>query len=532
MKKIFEPSSSAARTYIERGIYFFLFIVAPIILALSAQVEAPLLDGFHEGEYLVAAAVIRDYYLGNAVFPILVHGAMDYVPALIAAMLAGQDHLIVWTRLLNTMVVAICWVSFMDIGRTLLRNHPQRYVLLGVFVAVFFVMTNAADLDPIHRQQSFIGTRDFFLIVSIWSVVRAVACAQPFAVLGFHTLAGATAALSLYWSYDRGIIASVWLIALSVGFIYERRYKRVAVLLISYAAALLLVSETKILGTAGENLHNIAYWIKSSGDVWYMSLRAKALAIPGALALLTFAMLVMAYAVGWLLKNRQHPAVPQVLGFLAIQAVFLTKLYSLPSFPTSHYFIWPAVILLVTIAPELYWTRALNEQLTNFWRVGHGWSVATRGGRILCFALVALALSFFGNAVSFSAFTVRAAIRAPADMELLDTERYAVEGISTDNVSCVLLWTNEGALSVYLNKRPCTNYLYPVYISQAEEKAVLSELKKSPPGLIVYDSPYWSTAIFKRSMKERLPAIDQFINENYVFRENRYGYIFATPKQK
>jgi len=187
---------------------------------------------------------------------------------------------------------------------------------------------------------------------------------------------------------------------------------------------------------------------------------------------------------------------------------------------------------LMIIAPELTWARILNAQLTNFWREGHGWHAATRGNKVLFGALVMLTLSFFGNAVALSALTVRSAVKPHTNMELLDIQRYALDGLVTENLSCVFLWTNEGVLSLFLKKPACTNYAYPVYISRAQEATVLGELKKNPPGLIVYDSPFWSTAIFGRTMKERLPAIDQFINENYVFSKNRHGYVFATPKQK
>ena len=517
---------------IEKVIYLFLFILAPVFFAMSAQIGGPLEDGFHEGEYLIAVTAIRDYYLGTSAFPVLVHGAMDFIPALMAGKVAGQEYLIVWTRLFNTLIVALCWVVYMDLVRTVLRNHAQRLVLLGAFIALFFFMTNAADTDPVHRQQSFIGTRDLFLMLSIWGTAKAAVCVRSFASLVFLILSGLAAALCLYWSYDRGVIAGVWMIMLSLGFIYQRKYKSTAVLLLSYVAGLFLASSIKILGTLAEAINNVLYWVKSSGDVWYMPLKGKMMAIPGAVSLMLFALLVLAFAVQWVLNNRQHRFAPHVMGIMLMQAVFLTKLYSLPSFPTNHYFVWPSIILLMIIAPELTWARILNAQLTNFWREGHGWHAATRGNKILFGALVMLTLSFFSNAVALSALTVRSAVKTHTNMELLDIQRYALDGLVTENLSCVFLWTNEGVLSLFLKKPACTKYAYPVYISRAQEATVLGELKKNPPGLIVYDSPFWSTAIFGRTMKERLPAIDQFINENYVFSKNRHGYVFATPKQK
>ena len=139
-------------------------------------------------------------------------------------------------------------------------------------------------------------------------------------------------------------------------------------LLLSYAAAVFLVSGTGVMGTLAENLHNIVYWVKSSGDVWHIAFKNKLLPLPGALCLLAFALLVLAFAAQWLLKNRTQRHAPFVLGLILLQAVFLTKLYSLPSFPVNHYFIWPSIILLIMIVPEQPWARTLNAQLTDFWR--------------------------------------------------------------------------------------------------------------------------------------------------------------------
>lgn len=532
MTKNYKEVAGAQRTGIETAIYLFLFLLVPIFFALSTQIDAPLVDGFHEGEYLAAAPSMRDYHAGLTAFPVLVHGAMDFIPAMLAGMVGGENHLIVWTRLFNVLIVALGWIVYLDLARTLVRNHPQRSVVLGAFVAVFLVMTNAADIDPVHRQQSFLGVRDFFLVLSIWSAVRAAACTRIVAVLALQVLCAVFASLALYWSYDRGLMAGIWIVMLCFGFAWQGKYKNAITVLLAYTASLLLISGTAVLGTLAENIHNIAYWVQSSGDVWNLPLRGKILALPGALSMFCFAVLMLLFSAKWLLKNRAHHHAPHVLGLILMQAVFLSKLYSLPTFPASYYFIWPSIVLLVMIVPEQSWARNINDQLAHFWREGKGWRATTGGNKILLGAVAALTLSFFGNAVSQSVVTLRTAIKPPADLALLDTERYSFDGLAPQASSCVLLWTNEGVFSVLWKKPACTSYPYSVYISKKQEAQVLAQLVKNPPGLIVYDSPFWSTKIYFRDMTERLPAIDKFIKENYVFSKNRYGYVFATPKQK
>ena len=58
MKNYKESTPMQRSSNFEKAIYLFLFILAPILFALSALIKAPLADAFHEGEYLIAALSI------------------------------------------------------------------------------------------------------------------------------------------------------------------------------------------------------------------------------------------------------------------------------------------------------------------------------------------------------------------------------------------------------------------------------------------------------------------------------------------
>ena len=120
--------------------------------------------------------------------------------------------------------------------------------------------------------------------------------------------------------------------------------------------------------------------------------------------------------------------------------------------------------------------------------------------------------------------------RPVSDQKLVDSKHYGYDVLADYEFECVFQWSNEGIFSLLSKKPYCTKYGYGIYISKVNEASALNELKKNPPGLIVYDSPYWSMKIYGRHMRDRLPAIDSFIKENYVFHNTGTGYVFATPK--
>ena len=97
-----------------------------------------------------------------------------------------------------------------------------------------------------------------------------------------------------------------------------------------------------------------------------MNFRSKLLAIPGATAMTCAAFLIIFNSTYNLLKKGFSDFGPLVFGLILIQIVLLIKLYQLPGFPTSYYFIWPTFLILIIDTPRSTFIESANGAINNF----------------------------------------------------------------------------------------------------------------------------------------------------------------------
>ena len=67
---------------------------------------------FHEGEMMGSYWHILKYYGGTDVFPVFIHGAMDYWPSLVAGYIFGDEKIIYGTRLTVVLFTSVSWIIF------------------------------------------------------------------------------------------------------------------------------------------------------------------------------------------------------------------------------------------------------------------------------------------------------------------------------------------------------------------------------------------------------------------------------------
>lgn len=513
--------------------FSFFFFLLPVALVFNVDISTKIVDGFHEGEYLDNIHNIKMYYAGEIGFPLLIHGAMDYVPALVADFLGGGNYTVIFTRLINLLVVAACWIIWLDFFRLAAKKNDNNFFWAFFFFFVFIFLTLPSGNTPILKQQAFLGTRDIFLLLSIWCAVVYSSSHQVFKASAFLFFCGFFAGVSVFWSYDRGLIGIIFVAVLVLFNIYRRRFSYSAVLSFGVACAILIGSLCGLFGSAYDNLGNIHYWVKNTGDVWRMSLGQKIFALPGAIFMLIFALFVMFIALKAAIKNIEKDISQVLLALICIQLVFLTKLYSLPGFPTTYYFIWPSVLLLLLAAPQAKSISSINGSLIRLWLTTYKYVFGNYAKSPCPWFLTVSILLFLVFSSNTLVTIVKAAkeVALPTeDKNLIDFNHYGLDKVIASPASCIFQWSNEGVFSFYAGKPYCTKYGYGVYISSTYEASVLSELKSKPPEVIVYDSPFWSANIYGRRMQDRLPEIDNFIRDNYLFHKTSSGYVIATLK--
>lgn len=490
--------------------------------AFNYSIVASITDGFHEGEYLGSIWTIRSYLAGASSFPLLVHGPMDFLPALLAGFVSKDQSIIVFTRTINTLIAGMTWIVFFDILLLSLRQNAYRYAGGAVSLLLFASMIAIVPADVVERQQTFLAVRDLFLVSALWCCLRGLITRSALGRYALMAIGGAAAAASLYWAYDRFLGSIAFSGALVLGLLVQRNWKPAVALVVGAGIGLVAIPYLAPTGSLIENAQNLLYWLKFSGEVWHLSYSARIPATPTAMAMIAlltvFAlMLRSAYK-----RDRSDVTLAFFAGVFTLQVFFLLKYINLPRQPNNYYFVWPFVVLVAGLPISWAISRKIDDAIRGVQVAIMSGSGRQRLG--LALLAVSLAIVVTNNMAVASLLNLRALVRPPADSDLLPPAvRAASRNLSVPGEGCVLLWSNEGVFATALRRPFCTRYMYPVYAAASREDELLRQIAAAPPAVVIFDSPFWSMNIYGRSMQQRLPAVDRYLRSHYQFTD-RDGY--------
>ena len=100
--------------------------------------------------------------------------------------------------------------------------------------------------------------------------------------------------------------------------------------------------------------------------------------------------------------------------------------------------------------------------------------------------------------------------------------------IANTNNACYYNWVNDGVVAFLARKTFCTDYTYVYYAGAKQEQAMLLQLNKAAPSVIITAADLWPVTRHKELMSERFSAIDEYINNNYgnIVAIGRYQLAF------
>lgn len=532
---------------VSRWRYVFLGLFAGII-AFSTYVPFIIAatDGnalFHEGEYVGLLWDMRAYYAGQVSFPLIIHGAMDYIPSLIAAAFYGADRALVGTRIINVILVWASWVLFLDLGCLIATRQQGRLASwFAIMAALLFLLTPPMFSESLRMQQSFVAIRDIFLLATTVCFARYLARPAGGVSRGLLATAALCCALGLYWCYDRGIMTLALAGVFCLGLVWQRRLLDVSLFVGTLALAALGVSWTNVMGRLSDNIANILYWVHAAGPIFGRGLTD--MNNDGERVLFAMVMLLCALAVVVAIVDRQRTEREWVfflLGLFALQALLLKSMINLPVWPRILWAFWPSLLVLAyyagrRLAEGRGMTRDLPteavHQIAAAWRVfrfdvPHLYKAST----VVFVVLVVTMFQWNGpkwqNYASFLKNLVRPHLNTtvlPADVV------QAGNLLRTSGDRCVFLWVNEGVLSLLAEKRNCTRYTYGVYTAPDAEQKMLAQLKLDAPKYIVFDAAGDNAMVTvgRRHMASRLPAVARYIQETYPGRQQIGPYTIAV----
>ena len=508
---------------INRYGHTILFCLLAALLACSTDLGFRVTDTFHEGEYVGFLWHMRDYYQGLASFPLLIHGAIDYIPSLIGALVSGDEHVIVGTRLINTVFVGINWILFLHICYSSIPRQARSIFWTASAIAVLYCFAPQTGSNAFTVSSQFLGVRDTFLLLSLYFFTKYSTSDRSQSI--FLVLGSFSTATAVFWCYDRGVISIALFLAILAGTLVNKRYLSSVAMVVSALFFAALLNYSNIFGPAAGNIGNYIYWIKHSAEITgYPVDMAHAIGYYGAFVLSIFAVAAAAVAFSRGLGADAGNARLKflIMGLIVVQFLEIKVILNRADLHRSFIGGWPSILLLFHFLPGLI---AFSPPSFDFSSLKlHPAKYLPGAFKAALVSLVALAWLTSPIIPEYIGFATQL-FHPTDDAQLVSRDLRNLSSLLHEvNDDCFYGWTNEGVIALMSGKRFCTHYPYAFYASRDNEPEMLRQLIKESPKAIVFDSASWSTAIDGKPMSERFPAVNQFILANYPNRQRVGSY--------
>lgn len=530
--------------------YTIMIVIIAGFFAFSTNITVKVDDNFHEGEYLGLVWHMIDYYRGNTPFPVLIHGAMDYLPVLAAKYIYGDDCLIIGTRLINTIIAFLVWILFLDLCRMTVNIASGGPIVHVFYLIGFTFLVPRLYSDALVIQQNFLSVRDFFLILTAWSLFRIYNnIIGEKSIILFIFICCLAVSIGLYWHYSRGIIGALMFFIFLLVFIVNRYYLPIWVSVFSIIICFLALEIWGKVGPLSSNLENIFYWIKNSQEIWGTTILSNmhTTLIFCFYLIFTISMAILTYISVFLGKKDDDRYLYSLIISLVIAQVVLLKSASNRFVPNLFWPIWPSFLILLYLVPNIfpYFNKDKTTEIIKFNSILEIYSLIIaevkkimlynplnkfkKISRFLFFVgffSVFLAFMASSNCIRYISF-FKNAIFPHKDKILVSKEISSVVN-NMDEIPCFFAWTNEGIIALMLKKPFCSRFTYSVYASRSHQEELIASLKQNNPKLILTGSASVSVEFDDRPMSKRLPNVSNFLEKNYKFQSQIGDYIIST----
>lgn len=494
-----------------------------------------LFDPFHHGEYFTSAiSLFNDSALNF--YPLVIHGALDFLPALLAERIFGPENYFLPTYAVYKVLNFISAVYLVLIAYKLIKHKNNQSSL----IALTFILA-----------PSLVGYRDLFLLIAFhfFLCILDVRYRVNRSIL-FHSLFGFIVGLGLFWSYDRGIAGAISLGIATISLL--PKYRQPVISLVSFVITVFGMGLFFDVFSFEKYLSDVLTLIQTSGK-WGYGLQK----VPVFLTLFT---LILNFYLLFILLNESLRAVKfsdklPMLICLGLLSLFMVKigvnradlehiymslwiplltsfylhekttsvtrlstlfaliLFSLGLCLTIFYKSYPA--LIVSALPVFTLTRFRNENLEKFTKF------LPRLLIFVCFVLITA--TFFkkdGQYIWLKSLSTLPSNRSSSTEGVI----WASDRLKESRVECVFDLSNNGTINGLLHLPSCSRFTYPIYAGSQHENILISDLSAALPAAIVYSSTYWSYNIDGQDMKIRFPKLDEFIVEKYTNEVCNHGY--------
>lgn len=513
----------------------FAFLAFSVFLVLQVDVGYQLADTFHEGEYVGLVWHMFSYYAGVASFPLVIHGAMDFLPSIFAKIIYGGDRIIVGTRIINSFIVIATWTFFLDFCWKLTKKSGKNAFWILIPVLLLLLASRHWGI-ALALHHAFIGPRDVFLIISLWAFISYKQCNGDAARIIYIVTLISSGIFGLYWSYDRGVMAALVTMVFAINILYRKKKNEILILLMASVVIISFLEYTKIVGSAWDLASNVLYWIQNSKEVWGNSIlfpiSLQALMLPATLLALMPLVLI---AVNNEYKLKINREVAIVVLLMVIELLMIKTIFNRAGLPRTSWGLWPLIAIFIygVSRTKFGGFESENNSTKN--------TTSITGLQILVVAIPALSLTiafsnFFYAYPNFSTFSAfKSNIKSPKlDTDLVSAD---VKNVSSKlallQPGCAFGWTNEGVIALLAHLPLCTKFNYAVHSTLNGQSTIIKQLVTDNPSAIVFSTPNWSIKIDEKHMKDRLPDVFSFIEKNYPYEifAGQYSIRAKSPEK-
>lgn len=496
-------------------ITWVLAVMGAVLVAFQAALDSPLVDGFHEGEYLAS----RFYFDRPGPAPVMIHGMMDVIPARLAQALFGPERMIAGTRLMNALASALAALLFLfGMARTARSRAGQTASLLVAIGALLLIAR--VHWGVVDTQQGAPAVRELALLAVLCLLIEA-GRARGRQQAWLSSLAGLLTGLTMFWAYNRGVAAVAALGAwCGCHVVLARSLRPVLPAMAGLAAGLLL---NMVVGGFAGHLYSIVYW-QANGDIWHRIFPS-----PVNRNLLILCFVTVGYPAvfglvelfrGW---RRPGGGEPDVILALAA-AAGVTLLSSLNRFDYLHANMVLPFALMAVAAVVAVLARRFPAEL----------AIPDPAIFAAVILLVAALLSVQARRVEPDlAANLKLLTRAtlPRDVDLaLPSDLAVARELRASPSSCAYAMDNQSAFLHLAGKPACSRFMIPIYAGRAAQAQLLADLQRTRPAVIVLRSQAWSWMVDDVPQDRRTPAIFAWLHANYEPAEVIGGVQLARAK--
>lgn len=475
---------------------------------VALPLSQPLRDLFHEGEIIGSVGLFQDG--ASSEFPLLIHGpGRNLLPAWLALQMGERDNMIVEMRFVTaagrfyvaaiTATAAAMAAAMIAARQTLVRLKRVECLAIGL-VAAAATITFVTFEGRITNREIAVSTVSILAVALIW----AAGAALNRAAIILATLLGFVVLLSPLHTYLGAVQSAGICIATAVIALWCSQTGRLQLVL---GASLGLLTALGVIAVLGlfeiwtSSIGTILYWSSAGAEIWAANLSVWTM-------LETLLMTLTAATLGGLALAGPKLGLGDrsIRGALALcSVIILASVLSFSNRPHAaqigHAVVIAAPAYAVALAVLLVVLRRLSLQ-----------------GLLLTACVIAAiamtrAFTLEGNTLTDALSqmsTSDAAINHPDALAF-----YAEFRSELDQLDCLLIMSNDGALAYAPRLPPCGPAFYPIYLTPERDVELANWLLSNPQSLIVAGSENWSSRIDGRPMHERLPRTYAVIEDLY-----------------